>query len=125
MASQRRHKVRRTGSSPGSSATGQSRSRGTDVRSPIEECPVFPAKWAQDLNSSTLADFSLPKWSTTWKFLGLQHLHGADEVTRLDLSSAAVNEQFYAGNETRVIRSQKQRHLSNFLGLSHAAHRDG
>src|SRR5580704_9457791 len=42
-----------------------------------------------------------------------------------DLSSAAVNEQFDTRDETRVIRSEKQRHLSNFLGLSHASHRDG
>src|SRR5205807_10231793 len=44
---------------------------------------------------------------------------------RLDLGSAAVNEQFDTRDETGVIRSQKQRHLSNFLGFPHASHRDG
>jgi len=39
---------------------------------------------------------------------------------RLDLGPAAVNEQFDPRDETGVIRSQKQRHLSNFLGLPHA-----
>jgi hypothetical protein len=46
-------------------------------------------------------------------------------ATRLDLRSAAVNEQFDTRDETGVIRSQKQRHLGNFLGFSHAPHRDG
>src|SRR5580700_10644168 len=44
---------------------------------------------------------------------------------RSDLGSAAVNEQFYTRDETGVIRRQKQRHLSNFLGFPHASHRDG
>src|SRR5207237_8050045 len=44
---------------------------------------------------------------------------------RLDLGSAAVNEQFDTRDETGVIRSEKQRHLSNFLGFPHASHRDG
>jgi hypothetical protein len=44
---------------------------------------------------------------------------------RLDLGSAAVHEQFDTGDETGVIRRQKQRHLSNFLGFPHASHRDG
>src|SRR5712664_2965827 len=43
---------------------------------------------------------------------------------RLDLRSAAVNEQFDTGDETGVIRREKQRHLSNFLGFPHASHRD-
>src|SRR5258707_7528486 len=34
---------------------------------------------------------------------------------RLDLGSAAVNEQFDTRDETGVVRRQKQRHLSNFL----------
>ena len=44
---------------------------------------------------------------------------------RSDLGSAAVNEQFGTRDETGVIRRQKQRHLSNFLGFPHASHRDG
>src|SRR6267142_5710056 len=44
---------------------------------------------------------------------------------RLDLGSAAINEQFDTCDETRVIRRQKQRRLSNFLGLPHASHRNG
>ena len=44
---------------------------------------------------------------------------------RLDLRSAAVNEQFDTRDETGVIRSQKQRHLGDFLGFPHASHRDG
>src|SRR3981189_31833 len=44
---------------------------------------------------------------------------------RLDLGSAAVNEQFDTRDETGVIRRQKQRNLSNFLGFPHASHRDG
>src|ERR1700730_6508610 len=44
---------------------------------------------------------------------------------RLDLRSAAVNEQFDTRDETGVIRGQKQRHLGNFLGFPHAPHRDG
>src|SRR5260370_16329480 len=44
---------------------------------------------------------------------------------RLDLGSAAVNEQFDTCYETVVIRSQKQRHLSNFPGVPHVPHRDG
>src|SRR6266446_4376911 len=36
---------------------------------------------------------------------------------RLYLGSAAVNEQFDTSDETRIIRSEKQRRLSNFLGL--------
>src|SRR5712671_2544242 len=44
---------------------------------------------------------------------------------RLDLGSAAVNEQFDTRDETGVIRSQKQRHLGNFLRFSHASHWDG
>jgi len=43
---------------------------------------------------------------------------------RLDLGSAAVNEQFDPRDETRVIRREKQCHLSNFLGFPHASHRD-
>ena len=39
---------------------------------------------------------------------------------RLDLGSAAVNEQFDTRDETGVIRRQKQRHLGNFLGFPHA-----
>src|SRR6267143_1824088 len=46
-------------------------------------------------------------------------------TVRLDLGSAAVNEQFDTRDEAGVIRSQKQRHLSNFLGFPHASHRDG
>ena len=46
-------------------------------------------------------------------------------AARLDLCSAAVNEQFDTGDETGVIRSQKQCHLSNFLGFPHPSHRDG
>src|SRR5260370_32200743 len=44
---------------------------------------------------------------------------------RLDLGSAAVNEQFDTRDETRFLRSQKQRRLRNFLGFPHASHRDG
>src|SRR5579864_2768674 len=44
---------------------------------------------------------------------------------QLDLGSAAVNEQFNTRDETRVLRSQKQRRLRNFLGFPHASHRDG
>src|SRR5260370_5147809 len=44
---------------------------------------------------------------------------------RSDLGSAAVNEQFDTRDETAVISSQKPRHLTNFLGLPHASHRDG
>ena len=44
---------------------------------------------------------------------------------RLDLGSAAVNEQFDTRDETGVVRSKKQRHVSNFLGFPHASHRDG
>src|SRR5258708_10374399 len=36
---------------------------------------------------------------------------------RLDLGSAAVNEQFDTRDETGVIGREKQRHLSNFLGF--------
>jgi hypothetical protein len=36
---------------------------------------------------------------------------------RLNLGSAAVDEQFDTRDETGVIRSEKQRHLSNFLGF--------
>src|ERR1700719_2081878 len=43
---------------------------------------------------------------------------------RLDLGSAAVDEQFYTSDETGVIRRQKQRHSRNFLGFPHASHRD-
>src|SRR5882672_11593124 len=42
-----------------------------------------------------------------------------------DLGSAAVNEQFDTRDKTGVIRRQKQRHLSNFIGFPHASHRDG
>src|SRR6185295_12335201 len=41
-----------------------------------------------------------------------------------DLGSAAVHEQFDPRDETRVIRSQKQRRLRNFLGFPHASHWD-
>jgi hypothetical protein len=40
---------------------------------------------------------------------------------RLDLGSAAVNEQFDPRDETGVIRREK-RHLSNLLGFPHASH---
>src|SRR5882757_8367070 len=43
---------------------------------------------------------------------------------RSDLGSAAVNKQFDTRDETGVIRSEKQRDLSNFLGFPHASHRD-
>jgi hypothetical protein len=43
---------------------------------------------------------------------------------RLDLGSAAVNEQFDTRDETGVIRREKQRHLSNFFGFPHASHRN-
>src|SRR5215467_2621975 len=36
---------------------------------------------------------------------------------RLDLGSAAINEEFDAGDETGIIRGQKQRRLGNFVGL--------
>ena len=45
-------------------------------------------------------------------------------ATRLDLGSAAVNEEFDTCNETGIIRSEKPSHLGNFLWLSHASHRD-
>jgi hypothetical protein len=44
---------------------------------------------------------------------------------RLDLGSAAVDEQFDTRDETGVIRRQKQRRLGNFLGFPHTSHRDG
>src|SRR5260221_1092534 len=44
---------------------------------------------------------------------------------RLDLGSAAVNEQFDTRDETGVIGCQEQRDLINFLGIPHAPHRDG
>src|SRR5467141_5368998 len=44
---------------------------------------------------------------------------------RSNLRSAAVNEHFNTRDETRVIRSQKQRRLCNFIRLPHASHRDG
>ena len=44
---------------------------------------------------------------------------------RLDLGSAAVNEQFDTRDETGVIGREEQRHLSNFLGFPHTSHRDG
>src|SRR5467141_4606897 len=44
---------------------------------------------------------------------------------RLDLGSAAVNEQFDTRDETGVIGREKQRHLSNFLGFPHASHGNG
>jgi hypothetical protein len=44
---------------------------------------------------------------------------------RLNLGSAAVNEQFDTRDETGVIRRQKQRSLGNFIGFPHASHRDG
>ena len=46
-------------------------------------------------------------------------------MVRLDLRSATVNEQFDGRDETEVIRREKQRHLSDFLGLPHAFRRDG
>jgi len=48
-----------------------------------------------------------------------------DRAERLDLRSAAVNEQFNTSDETGVIRSQKQRRLWNFVGLAHPSHRNG
>jgi hypothetical protein len=50
---------------------------------------------------------------------------GEGLATRLDLGSAAVNEQFDPRDEAGVIRRQKQRDLGNFLRFSHASHRDG
>src|ERR1700690_2100564 len=44
---------------------------------------------------------------------------------RLDLGSATVNKEFDTGDETGVIRSEKQRGLGNFLGFPHASHGDG
>src|SRR6266852_6460730 len=44
---------------------------------------------------------------------------------RSDLPSAAINEQFNTRDETGVIRGQKKRSLSDFIGFPHPAHRDG
>src|ERR1700688_1095418 len=62
--------------------------------------------------------------SKTWLFWNLR-LEFIVVPFQLDLSSAAVNEQFDTRDETGVIRRQKQRYLSNFLRFSHAPHRDG
>ena len=43
---------------------------------------------------------------------------------RLDLGSAAVNEEFDTRDETGVVRRQKRRHLGNFFGFPYSAHRD-
>src|SRR5271155_3817950 len=43
---------------------------------------------------------------------------------RLDLCSAAINEEFDTRDETGVIRSEKQCCLGDFLRFSHASHRD-
>src|ERR1700720_3697567 len=51
--------------------------------------------------------------------------HQESSPFRLDLGSAAVNEQFDTRNETGVIRRQKQRDLGHFLRFSHTSHRDG
>ena len=45
--------------------------------------------------------------------------------SRSDLPSAAVNEQLDTGDETGVIRRQKERRLGNFIGFPHASHGDG
>ena len=42
-----------------------------------------------------------------------------------DLRSAAIHKKFDARDETRVIRSEKQGSLGNFVGFPHASHRDG
>src|SRR5437016_11849051 len=60
-------------------------------------------------------------WSEMQQFFSQKSL----PPFRSDLGSAAVNEQFDTRDETGVIRSQKQRHFSNFLGFPHASHRDG
>src|SRR6266404_3077255 len=53
------------------------------------------------------------------------HQESLPAAFRLDLGSAAVNEQFDTRDEAGVIRRQKQRDLGNFLGFSHPSHRDG
>src|ERR1700733_7762309 len=45
--------------------------------------------------------------------------------SRSDLPSTAINEQLDPRDETGVIRSQKRSRLGNFIGFSHASHRDG
>src|SRR5882762_2187315 len=52
------------------------------------------------------------------------HQESLPAAFRLDLGSAAVNEQFDTRDEAGVIRRQKQRDLGNFLGFSHPSHRD-
>src|ERR1700722_15298131 len=88
-----------------------------------QKCTTF-ARWPTRHQTRNVAGWLSP----SKKIATLSHcfiIGSSCYVDSLDLGSAAVNEQLDPGDETGVIRSEKQRHVRYFFGLPHAAHRDG
>jgi len=86
----------------------------------VLDCPCVERAWLARIGQVVADTRAIPKASD--RNLRLEVIMAS---LRLDLGSAAVNEQFDTGDETGVVRSEKQRYLSNFLGFPHASHRDG
>jgi len=86
----------------------------------VLDCPCVKRAWSARIGQVVADTKAIPK-----AFDRNLRLEVIMVSFRLDLGSAAVNEQFDTRDETGVIRRQKQHHLSNFLGFPHASHRDG
>jgi hypothetical protein len=86
----------------------------------VLDCPCVERAWSARIGQVVAGTKAIPK-----AFDRIVRLEVIMSSFRLDLGSAAVNEEFDTRDETGVVRRQKQRHLSNFFGFPHAAHRDG
>ena len=87
---------------------------------PVLDCPCIERAWSARIGQVVADTRAIPKASD--RNLRLEVIMAS---FRLNLGSAAINEQFDTRDETGVIRRQKQRRLRNFLGFPHASHRDG
>src|ERR1700720_637763 len=82
----------------------------------LSDCPCIERAWSARIGQFVADARAIPK-----AFDRNSRLEVTMAPFQLDLSSAAVNEQFDTRDETGVIRRQKQRDLGNFLRFSHAS----
>src|SRR6202521_2081718 len=85
----------------------------------VLDCPCVERAWSARIGQVVADTKAIPK-----AFDRDLRLEVIMSSFRLDLGSAAVNEQLDACDETGVIRRKKQRHLCNFLGFPHPSHWD-
>src|SRR5580704_19697267 len=75
---------------------------------PVLDCPCVERAWSARIGHVVADTKAIPK-----AFDRNLRLEVIMVSFRLDLGSAAVNEQFDTRDETGVIRREKQRHLGN------------